>query len=58
MKKAMFYCCCTLLFIARAGSAYAQEDSLFVDSFPNYSFRTIIDSCFKHVDLSPAIRSL
>lgn len=41
-----------LLSLAKLSPVFAQTDSLVVDSFPNYSFRTIIDSCFKHVDLT------
>jgi len=38
-------------FAASILQTQAQSDSLFTDSTLSYSFETIIDSCFKHVDL-------
>jgi hypothetical protein len=50
MKKNML-----LLVLSLVGSVlqtHAQSDSLFTDSTLEYSFEEMMDSCFKHVDLS------
>jgi hypothetical protein len=41
----------TILLILCTTATHAQSDSLFTDSTLEVSFETIIDSCFKHVDL-------
>ncbi|MBX7206128.1 MAG: hypothetical protein K1X81_11960 [Bacteroidia bacterium] len=50
MKKILSLC--FVAYFINLGYAFGQNDSLFKDSTINVSFAKMIDSCFKHVDLS------
>ncbi|MBX7206147.1 MAG: hypothetical protein K1X81_12055 [Bacteroidia bacterium] len=50
MKKIIFLF--TLWCFCLPQISSAQDDSLFTDSTITYSYREMMDSCFKHVDLS------